>query len=105
MGSNTGPLTDSGESVMRIGRNTGQLTDSGGQLTDSGESVMRIGGNTGPLTDSGESVMRILITNVFELVEVNSTNWWCFIACVTQCSIDSLISSHILSLPRLSLFG
>ena len=61
--------TDSGESVMSIGENTGQLTDSGesviriggntGQLTDSGESVMRIGGNTGQLTDSGESVMRI----------------------------------------------
>ena len=66
MGSNTGPLTDSGESVMRIGGITGQLTDSGesvmriggntGQLTDSGKSVMRIGGNTGQSIDSGESV-------------------------------------------------
>ena len=54
-----------------------------GQLTDLGESVMRIGGNTGQLTDSGESVMRILITNLSELVEVNSTDWWCLIACAT----------------------
>jgi len=44
---------------------------------------MRIGGNTGQLTDSGESVMRILITNLSELVEVNSTDWWCLIACAT----------------------
>ena len=71
-----GQSTDSGESVMRIGGNTGQLTDTG-------ESVMRIGGNTGQLTDSGESVMRILITNLSELVEVNSTDWWCLIACAT----------------------
>ena len=71
-----GQSTDSGESVMRIGGNTGQLSDSG-------ESVMRIGGNTGQLTDSGESVMRILITNLSELVEVNSTDWWCLIACAT----------------------
>ena len=40
IGGNTGQLTDSGDSVMRIGGNTGQLTDSG-------ESFMRIGGNTG----------------------------------------------------------
>ena len=33
------------EKKMRIGGNTGQLTDSG-------ESVMRIGGNTGQLIDS-----------------------------------------------------
>jgi len=52
IGGNTGQLTDSGESVMRIGVNTSQLTDSV-------ESVMRIGGNTGQLTDSDKSVMRI----------------------------------------------
>jgi len=46
-------LSDSSESVMRIG---GIII---GQSTDSGESVMRIGGNTGQLSDSGESVMRI----------------------------------------------
>jgi len=64
---------------MKIGGNTGQLTDSG-------ESVMRIGGNTGQsLTDSGESVMRIrLLIDLSELVVVNSTDWWCLIAWATQ---------------------
>ena len=64
---------------MRIGGNTGQLTDSF-------ESVMRIGGNTGQsLTDSGESVMRIrLLIDLSELVVVNSTDWWCLIAWATQ---------------------
>ena len=66
IGGNTGQLTDSGESIMRIG---GIII---GQLTDSSESVMRIGGIIiGQLTDSGESVMRIggntgqlLLTNI-----------------------------------------
>ena len=51
IGGNTGQLSDSGESVMRIG---GIII---GQSTDSGESVIRIGGILiGQSTDSGESV-------------------------------------------------
>ena len=78
IGGNTGQLTDSVEAVMRIGGNTGQLTDSV-------ELVMRIGGNTDQLTDSGKSVMRILLIDLSELVVVvNSTDWWCLIAWATQ---------------------
>ena len=62
IGGNTGHLSDSVESVMRIG---GIII---GQSTDSGESVMRIGGNTGPLTDSGESVIESVGTLVNRLI-------------------------------------